>query len=95
MSDNNELLRDDIGHSGIWNSKYIKVILYIKVNIYIKLLISIYNLLGYEMFRNGDHGRLINGIINYEEKSDTPMKIRGERVGPTEISQVLNGLEQV
>jgi acyl-coenzyme A synthetase/AMP-(fatty) acid ligase len=51
---------------------------------------------GYEtMYRTGDYGRIVNGLLYYEGRADSQIKVRGHRIDLTEINAVLNQLDQV
>ena len=47
------------------------------------------------MYRTGDYGRIINGMLYYEGRADSQIKVRGHRIDLTEINAVLDQLDQV
>jgi acyl-coenzyme A synthetase/AMP-(fatty) acid ligase len=47
------------------------------------------------MYRTGDYGRIVNGLLYYEGRADSQIKVRGHRIDLTEINAVLNQLDQV
>ena len=51
---------------------------------------------GYDVwFRTGDFGRIVDGNIFYEGRSDSQVKIRGHRVDLAEINQTVGQLDLV
>lgn len=47
------------------------------------------------MFRTGDYGRVTNGQLYYEGRTDSQIKVRGHRVDLNEISTTVSRMEQV
>ena len=46
-------------------------------------------------FKTGDHGRIVNGTIVYEGRSDSQVKIRGHRVDLTEVNHIVHQMKEV
>ena len=47
------------------------------------------------MYRTGDFGYIKNGLVYYEGRRDTQIKVRGQRLDITEIEKSVNELEYV
>uniref|UniRef100_A0A8D8SYR8 Mycosubtilin synthase subunit C n=1 Tax=Cacopsylla melanoneura TaxID=428564 RepID=A0A8D8SYR8_9HEMI len=47
------------------------------------------------MYKTGDYGRIVDNILLYEGRTDSQVKIRGNRVDLSEIETALSKLEQV
>lgn len=47
------------------------------------------------MYHTGDYGRLVKGVVLYEGRTDSQVKVRGHRVDLAEIDAALNKLEPV
>lgn len=48
-----------------------------------------------KMYRTGDFAKIENGVLIYEGRTDSQVKIRGHRVDLAEVEKVLNSLEGV
>lgn len=48
-----------------------------------------------KLYRTGDYARLDKGIIVYEGRTDSQIKIRGHRVDLSEVEKALMGFEEV
>lgn len=48
-----------------------------------------------KLFRTGDFARIINGVLCYEGRTDSQVKVRGNRVDLTEIEKALTKLDMV
>lgn len=48
-----------------------------------------------KIYRTGDYGKVENGVLIYEGRTDSQVKIRGHRVDLSEIEKALNSLEGV
>lgn len=44
------------------------------------------------MYRTGDYGRIVNGVLLYEGRTDSQIKVRGHRVDLTEVETAIHGL---
>jgi hypothetical protein len=47
------------------------------------------------LFKTGDFGRIKNGLLHFEGRRDTQLKVRGHRIDITEIEKCLNDLDTV
>lgn len=60
------------------------------------LLLSAYEILiglGMErMYRTGDYGKIVNGVLLYEGRTDSQIKVRGHRVDLTEVETAIHKL---
>jgi len=44
------------------------------------------------MYRTGDYGRIVNGVLLYEGRTDSQIKVRGHRVDLTEVETAVHKL---
>ena len=52
--------------------------------------------LGHEkLYRTGDYGKIVDDVLLYEGRTDSQIKIRGQRVDLSEIQAALNNLSVV
>ena len=47
------------------------------------------------MFRTGDFGRIVNGQLYYEGRSDSQVKVRGHRIDLNEVNLVVSRLDGI
>lgn len=44
------------------------------------------------MYQTGDYGKIVNGVLLYEGRTDSQIKVRGHRVDLTEIEEAIHKL---
>lgn len=69
--------------------KYISIVFFIQINWY--LLFSDYS----RLYRTGDYGSIVKGVILYEGRTDSQVKVRGHRVDLAEIDAALNKIKGI
>lgn len=45
-----------------------------------------------KMYQTGDYGRMVNGVLLYEGRTDSQIKVRGHRVDLTEVEAAIQKL---
>lgn len=45
-----------------------------------------------KMYQTGDYGRIVNGVLLYEGRTDSQIKVRGHRVDLTEVETAVQKL---
>jgi acyl-coenzyme A synthetase/AMP-(fatty) acid ligase len=45
-----------------------------------------------KMYQTGDYGRIVNGVLLYEGRTDSQIKVRGHRVDLTEVETAMQKL---
>lgn len=44
------------------------------------------------MYKTGDYGKIVNGVLLYEGRTDSQIKVRGHRVDLTEVEAAIHKL---
>lgn len=44
------------------------------------------------MYQTGDYGKIVNGVLLYEGRTDSQIKVRGHRVDLTEVEAAIHKL---
>lgn len=44
------------------------------------------------MYKTGDYGKIVNGVLLYEGRTDSQIKVRGHRVDLTEVEAAIQKL---
>lgn len=47
------------------------------------------------MYRTGDYGKIVNGVLLYEGRTDSQIKVRGHRVDLTEVETAIHKLSDL
>jgi len=45
------------------------------------------------MYQTGDYGKVVNGVLLYEGRTDSQIKVRGHRVDLTEVETAIHQLQ--
>lgn len=47
------------------------------------------------MYKTGDYGKIVNGVLLYEGRTDSQIKVRGHRVDLTEVEAAIQKLPNI
>lgn len=47
------------------------------------------------MYQTGDYGKIVNGVLLYEGRTDSQIKVRGHRVDLTEVEAAIHKLSNL